>query len=326
MPSGVLVFGEAVEGGGALAPVTGELLGAAKSLGGTVTCALLGAGVEGLAKECGALGADKVIVVDDEVLKDYQGDAYVHVGERICKEADPSVVLFGQTMIGRDMAPRLAVRLGTAVAMDCVELSLDGEKLQASRSCYGGSARARYTINGRPQIATLRAKVFDPPERDDSRRAEVAKQSADVSADVIRTRIVSRRKEEVEGVRLEDASVVVSGGRGLGGPEGFQPLEELAGILGGAVGATRAVCDMGWYPVATQVGLTGKVVTPDLYIAVGISGASQHMAGISQVKNIVAINKDPEANIFQAARFGVVGDWKEVIPAFMEKVRELKAQ
>ncbi len=324
MPSGVLVFGEAAEDG-SLAPVTGELLGAAKSLGGSVVCALLGAGVEGLAKECGALGADKVIVVDDEVLKEYQGDAYVPIGERICKEADPSVVLFGQTMIGRDMAPRLAARLGTAAAMDCVELSLDGEKLQASRPCYGGSARARYTFNGRPQIATLRAKVYDPPERDDSRQAEVVTQSADVSADAIRTRVVSRRKEEVEGVRLEDAAAVVSGGRGLGGPEGFQSLEELAEILGGAVGATRAVCDMGWYPVATQVGLTGKVVTPDLYIAVGISGASQHMAGISQVKNIVAINKDPEANIFQAARFGVVGDWKEVVPAFTEKVRELKA-
>ena len=324
MPSGVLVFGEAAEDG-SLAPVTGELLGAAKSLGGPVVCALLGAGVEGLAKECGALGADKVIVVDDDVLKEYQGDAYVPIGERICKEADPSVVLFGQTILGRDMSPRLAVRLGTAVVMDCVELSLDGEKLQASRPCYGGSARARYTFNGTPQIATLRAKVYDPPERDDSRQAEVVRQPADVSAEAIRTRIVSRRKEEVEGVRLEDAPAVVSGGRGLGGPEGFQPLEELAEVLGGAVGATRAVCDMGWYPVAAQVGLTGKVVTPDLYIAVGISGASQHMAGISQVKNIVAINKDPEANIFQAARFGVVGDWKEVLPAFTEKVRELKA-
>ncbi|MBF8286239.1 MAG: electron transfer flavoprotein subunit alpha/FixB family protein, partial [Dehalococcoidia bacterium] len=198
-------------------------------------------------------------------------------------------------------------------------------RLQATRPCYGGSARARYSINGTPQMATLRAKVYDPLERDPSRQAEVVKQPAGVSADSLRVRITGRRKEAVEGVRLEDAAVVVSGGRGLGGPEGFQSLEELAKLLGGAVGATRAVCDLGWYPVAAQVGLTGKVVTPDLYIAVAISGASQHMAGISQVKNIVAINKDPEASIFKSSRFGVVGDWKEVVAAFTEKVRELKA-
>lgn len=325
MPSGVLVFGEVTENG-QLAPVTGELLAAARSLDGPITCALLGAGTEGPAAGCGALGADRVIVVDDPLLKDYQGDAYVPVGERVCKEVDPSVVLFGQTMIGRDMAPRLAARLGTAVAMDCVEVALDGDKLHATRPCYGGAARARYSINGTPQIATLRAKVYDPPQPDTSRQAEVVKQDAGLGADSIRARVTGRKAEAVEGVRLEDAQVVVSGGRGLGGPEGFKPLEELAEILGGAVGATRAVCDMGWYPVAAQVGLTGKVVTPDLYIAVGISGASQHMAGISQVKNIVAINKDPDANIFQAARFGIVGDWKEVVPSFMEKVRELKAQ
>ena len=324
MPNGVLVFGEAAEDG-ALASVAGELIAAANSLGGPVTCALLGAGVEGLAGDCAALGADKVIVVDDPVLKDYLGDAYVPVAERICKETDPAIVLLGQTMMGRDMAPRLAARLGTAVAMDCVELSLNGGRLQATRPCYGGSARARYSINGTPQMATLRAKVYDPLERDPSRQAEVVKQPAGVSADSLRVRITGRRKEAVEGVRLEDAAVVVSGGRGLGGPEGFQSLEELAKLLGGAVGATRAVCDLGWYPVAAQVGLTGKVVTPDLYIAVAISGASQHMAGISQVKNIVAINKDPEASIFKSSRFGVVGDWKEVVAAFTEKVRELKA-
>ena len=324
MASGVLVFGEATEDG-RLAPMTGDLLGAAKSLGGPATCVLLGAGVEGLAQECAALGADKVIVVDDPVLKDYQGDAYVPVGERICREVDPLVVLFGQTMIGRDMAPRLAARMDTAVAMDCMELSLEGEKLLASRPCYGGNARARYSINGMPQMATLRAKAYDPPERDESRQAEVVKQSADLSADAIRARVTGRTKEEVEGVRLEDAVVVVGGGRGIGGPEGLKSLEELARLLGGAVGATRAVCDMGWYPVGTQIGLTGKVVTPDVYIAVALSGASQHMAGISGVKNIVAINKDAEANIFRAARYGVVGDWKEVIPAFTAKVKELKA-
>lgn len=324
MPSGVLVFGEATEDG-KLAPTTGELLAAAKSLGGAATCALLGAGVEGLAQECAALGADKVIVVDDPVLKDYQGDAYVPVGERICKEVDPLVVLFGQTMMGRDMAPRLAARLGTAVAMDCMELSLEGDKLHATRPCYGGNARARYTINGTPQLATLRAKAYDASEPDASRQAEVVKQSADVSADVIRARVTGRTKEEVAGVRLEDAAVVVGGGRGVGSAEGFKSLEELAGLLGGAVGATRAVCDLGWYPVGMQIGLTGKVVTPDLYIAVALSGASQHMAGVSGVKHIVAVNKDPEANIFRAARFGVVGDWKEVIPAFTEKARDLKA-
>lgn len=324
MASGVLVFGEATEDG-RLAPMTGDLLGAAKSLGGPATCVLLGAGVEGLAQECAALGADKVIVVDDPVLKDYQGDAYVPVGERICKEVDPLVVLFGQTMIGRDMAPRLAARMDTAVAMDCMELSLEGEKLLASRPCYGGNARARYSINGMPQMATLRAKAYDPPERDESRQAEVVKQSADLSADAIRARVTGRTKEEVEGVRLEDAVVVVGGGRGIGGTEGLKSLEELAGLLGGAVGATRAVCDMGWYPVGAQIGLTGKVVTPDVYIAVALSGASQHMAGISGVKNIVAINKDSEANIFRAARYGVVGDWKEVIPAFTAKAKELKA-
>jgi electron transfer flavoprotein alpha subunit len=324
MPSGTLVFGEATEDG-ALAPVTGELLAAAKSLGGSITCALLGAGVESLAQECAALGADKVVVVDDPALKDYEGDAYVPVAERVCKETDPSVVLLGQTMAGRDMSPRLAARLGTAVAMDCVELAMEGDKLHASRPCYGGNARARYSINGTPQIATLRAKVFDAPAPDSSRQAEVVKQSADLSPDAIRARVVDRRKEEVEGIRLEDAAIVVGGGRGVGGPEGFQPLEELADILGGAVGATRAVCDLGWYPVPSQIGLTGKIVTPDVYIAVAISGASQHMAGVSQVKNIVAVNKDPEASIFSASRFGVVGDWKEVIPAFTEKVKELRA-
>ena len=324
MANGVLVFGEVTEDG-KLVPVVAELLGAATRLGGPVACALLGSGVEAVAKECVAFGAAKVIVVDDPLLAEYQGDAYAPVAERICKELDPAIVLMGQTMLGRDLAPRLAARLGTAVIMDCVELAGEGGKLVAGRPCYGGNARARYTINGSPQIATVKLKSQEPLARDDSRQGDIVKQSADLNPESVRTRVVERRKEKAEGVRLEDAKVVVSGGRGLGGPEGFQPLEELAEVLGGAVGASRAVCDLGWYPVAAQVGLTGKVVTPDLYIAVGISGASQHMAGISQVKNIVAVNKDADASIFKSSRFGVVGDWKEIIPPFIEKVRELKA-
>jgi electron transfer flavoprotein alpha subunit len=324
MASGTLVIGEATEDG-KLNPVVAELIGVGSRLGGPVTCALLGSGLDGLGQECVAFGASKVIVVDDTILKEYQGDAYAPVAERISKEVDPAVVLLGQTMIGRDLAPRLAQRLGTAAAMDCVGFEMNGEKLVAERPCYGGSARARYTINGMPQIATVRAKAQEPLAREDSRSGEIVKQSAGIDASAVRTRIVERRKEKSEGVRLEDAKVVVSGGRGLGGPEGFQPLEELAQVLGGAVGASRAVCDLGWYPVPNQVGLTGKVVTPDLYIAVGISGASQHMAGISSVKNIVAINKDADASIFKSSRYAVVGDWKEIVPAFTAKVRELKA-
>jgi len=322
MPSGILVFGEATDEG-ALSPVTAELIAAGTQLGGPVTCALPGSGVEGLAQECVAAGAAKVIVIDDPILSPYQGDAYTPVAESIAKEVDPSVVILGQTLVGRDLAPRLAQRLGTAVAMDCVALSMDGDRLVAERPCYGGAARARYKINGSVQMATLRAKAVEPLAPDPARSGEIVKQEAGVTADQVRTKVLDRRKEKAEGIRLEDAKVVVGGGRGVGGPEGFKDLEDLADILGGAVGASRAVCDLGWYPVPTQIGLTGKVVTPDLYIAVGISGASQHMAGISSVKNIVSINKDEDANIFKSSRFGVVGDWKEVFPAFKEKVREL---
>ncbi|HKZ50742.1 MAG TPA: electron transfer flavoprotein subunit alpha/FixB family protein [Dehalococcoidia bacterium] len=328
MANGILVFGEATEDK-RLAAITAELLGAARRLegaGGPVSCALLGSGIEALAQDAIAQGADKVVVVDDALLADYQGDAYLLVAERICKQVDPAVVLLGQTMLGRDLAPRLAARLSTAVAMDCVDLAFQDGRFLPSRPCYGGSAFAQYSFQTSPQMATVRAKAQEPLPRDDSRRGEVGKLAADLPPGAVRTRIVERRKEKAAGIRLEDAPVVVSGGRGLAGPEGFQALEELAAVLGGAVGASRAACDLGWVPVAKQIGLTGKVVTPDLYIAVAISGASQHMAGVSQVKNIVAINKDPEANIFKAARFGVVGDWKEIIAAFTRKVQELKAE
>ena len=323
MANGVLVFGEGMEDG-SLHPVTAELVGAATKLGGPVTVALLGSGVEGIAQQAGSYGAQKVIVVDDAVLKDYNGDAYLPAAERIAKEVDAATILFGQTMMGRDLAPRLAQRLGTAVAMDCVALDKQGDKVIAERPAFGGAARAKYSFNTTPAMATVRVKALEPAEAGGS-GAEVVKQDAGVDASAIRTKVVSRRKEESEGVRLEDAKVVVSGGRGLGGPEGFQTLEELAKILGGAVGASRAVADLGWCPVAWQVGLTGKVVTPDLYIAVGISGASQHMAGISSVKNIASINKDADASIFKASRWAVVTDWKEFIPAFIEEVKKVKA-
>jgi electron transfer flavoprotein alpha subunit len=191
-----------------------------------------------------------------------------------------------------------------------------------TRPVFGGNAHAAYTSKTTPAVATVRAKSQEPLEADASRSGEVKALSVEVSS---RAKVVGRQEVKSEGIRLEDAKVVVSGGRGLGGPEGFEPLNDLAKILGGAVGASRAVVDLGWVPVSIQVGLTGKVVTPDLYIAVGISGASQHLAGITGVKNIVGINKDKDADIFKVSRYGAVADWKPFLIAFVEECRRLKS-
>ena len=326
---GVLICGDITEG--KLAAITTELLGCgrklADSLGEELSAVLLGSGVKGLASEVIAFGADKVYVVDDPLLKDYQPDAYVAVMEKVAKQVMPRVLIMGQTSMGRDLAPRLAFRLDTAVCMDCVELDIDPESklLLQTRPVYGGNAKAIFTMECLPQIATVRSKAMSPLERDDSRKGEVIDVDAGIDASVIKAKFVEKVKEEVAGVKLEDAPVVIGGGRGIGGVEGFQQLEELARLLKGAVGATRPAVDNTWVPSTTQVGLTGKIVTPDLYIAVALSGSSQHMAGCSGSKTIVAINKDPEANIFREAQFGIVGDWKQAVPALTEKVKELLA-
>ena len=326
---GVLICGDITEG--KLAAITTELLGCgrklADSLGEELSAVLLGSGVKGLASEVIAFGADKVYVVDDPLLKDYQPDAYVAVMEKVAKQVMPRVLIMGQTSMGRDLAPRLAFRLDTAVSMDCVELDIDPESklLLQTRPVYGGNAKAIFTTEGLPQVATVRSKAMSPLERDDSRKGEVIDVEAGIDASIIKAKFVEKVKEEVAGVKLEDAPVVIGGGRGIGGVEGFQQLEELARLLKGAVGATRPAVDSAWVPSTTQVGLTGKIVTPDLYIAVALSGSSQHMAGCSGSKTIVAINKDPEANIFREAQFGIVGDWKQAVPALAEKIKELLA-
>ena len=326
---GVLIYGEIIEG--KLAAITTELLGCgrklADSLGEELCAVVLGSGVKGSAPEVIAHGADKVYVVDDPLLKDYQTESYTAVMEKIVKQVNPGIVLLGQTSVGRDLGPRLAFRLGTAISMDCLELDIapDSKLLLQTRPVYGGNARAIFTTEKEPQMVTVRTKAMSPLERDDSRKGEVIDVEAGIDASIIRAKFVEKVKEEVAGVKLEDAPVVVAGGRGIGGPEGFKQLEELAGLLKGAVGATRPATDNGWVPTTSQVGLTGKIVAPDVYIAVALSGSSQHMAGCSGSKNIIAVNKDAEANIFREAQFGVVGDWKQVIPAFTTKVKELLA-
>ncbi len=326
---GVMTYGEVIEG--KLATITGELLGCgrklADDLGQELSAVLVGSGISSLAQEAIALGADRVYVVDDPLLKDYQTDSYVFVMEKIIRQVMPQILILGQTSIGRDLAPRLAFRLDTAASMDCLELAIDPDSklMLQTKPVYGGNAQAVFTCESCPQIATVRAKAMSPLERDTSRQGEVITIEAGLDPSAIRTKVLEKVKAEVEGIKLEDAEVIVSGGRGIGGADGFKQLGELAKILKGAPGSTRPPCDNGWVPEPLHIGLTGKIVTPDLYIAVAISGASQHMAGCSGSKNIIAINKDPEANIFKVAHYGVVGDWKKVIPAFTDKVKELLA-
>jgi electron transfer flavoprotein alpha subunit len=323
--SGVLILAE--HSGGALIGISTELLGAGRrigdALGQPVVAAVLGSGAATAAAQAIAHGADRAVTVENGELDQYRNDSWTTALAAVVREVNPAVLLIGQTMVGRDLAPRLALRLGTAVAMDCIDLTVRDGKLLMTRPCYGGSANATYTSNTMPQMATVRLKSQEPLAADGGRSGEVTSLSVDLGTAL--ATVVGREEVKAEGIRLEDAKVVVSGGRGLGAAEGFESLHELANVLGGAVGASRAVVDLGWVPVSMQVGLTGKVVTPDLYIAIGISGASQHMAGITSVKNIVCINKDKEAEMFKVSRFGVVADWKPFTAAFIAECRKLKA-
>ncbi len=325
----VMVFCESADG--KLASIATELLGCgrklADDLGQKLSAILAGSDIGDLAEETIAFGADKVYVISDPLLKDYQADSYLQVMEKLAKDEMPQILLFGQTSIGRDLAPRLAFKLETACSTDCLELQVDPDSklLLQTKPVYGGNAQAVFVCESYPQIATVRVKTMSPLERDDSRKGEVFTIDAGLDAQSIRTKVIEKVSEEVAGIKLEDAEVIIAGGRGIGGSEGFKELEELAKVLKGAVGASRPPCDNDWVPATLQIGLTGKIIAPELYIAVAISGSSQHMSGSSSSKNIVAINKDPDANIFKAARFGIVGDWKKIIPAFTAKVKELLA-
>ncbi|MBA7716445.1 Caffeyl-CoA reductase-Etf complex subunit CarE [subsurface metagenome] len=326
---GVMIYCEVTEG--KLATITTELLGCgrklANDLGEELCAALIGSEVSDIANEAIAFGADKVYVVNDPLLKDYQTDSYVSVMEKVIKQVTPQILILGQNSTGRDLAPCLAFRLETAATMDCLELAIDpdSKRLLQTKPVYGGNAQAVFTYQTYPQIATVRVKAMSPLEPDPSRQGEVITIEAGLDPSAIRTKVLEKVREEIEGIKLEDAEVVVSGGRGIGSADGFKQLEELAKMLKGAVGASRPPIDNGWAPAGLQIGLTGKIITPNLYIAVALSGASQHITGCSGSKNIVAINKDPDANIFKVAHYGIVGDWKKVLPAFTEKIKELLA-
>lgn len=320
---GVWVFAEQREG--ELLNVAVELLGEgrkiADKLGVELTAVLLGNKVDNLAEELIKYVADKVIYAEDEKLEVYTTDAYTKVIAELVKERKPEIMLIGATTIGRDLGPRLSARLATGLTADCTKLEIDDEdgKLLQTRPAFGGNLMATIICpNHRPQMATVRPGVMEKAHYDENKTGEVEKVEVSLTEDDIKAVVVERVKSEKAEVAIEDASVIVAGGRGLGKPEGFELLHKLAQKLDGVVGASRAAVDAGWIDHAHQVGQTGTTVRPKLYIACGISGAIQHLAGMQDSGCIVAINKNPDAPIFKVADYGIVGDLYEVVPQLIE--------
>jgi electron transfer flavoprotein alpha subunit len=312
MPS-VLTFAEQRDGKlrRASLEAVSEARRLAAPLGAKVTSVLIGAGVEGLASELGAYGADSVQVFDDAAFGAYATEAYARALAQAIATASAGVVLIPFTALGRDLAPRVAAKLGAGLVSDCVGLAVKDGRLEARRPMYAGKAYATVRFEGEPQLATLRANVFAVAQPDASRKPEIVKGSVDTSA---RARVVATHASTEGKLELTEAQVIVSGGRGLKGPEHFHLVQELGDAFGAAVGASRAIVDAGWVDHQLQVGQTGKTVSPTLYIACGISGAIQHLAGMSSSRCVVAINKDADAAIFKVANYGILGDVFEVLP------------
>ena len=295
----------------------------ADALGQELTVVLLGSNIKDKAAELGQYGADKVLVCDDAKLEPYTTDAYVAVISQLAKAAEPAVLLIGASVEGKDLSGRLAARLDVAMAQDCTAFSIEDGNLVAIRPIYAGKAYAKVTFeNSFPQMATARPKVMEINEPDASKSAEVVDADFTLDDGELKTKVVDVVKDESGKVDLTEADKIVSGGRGMKGPENYNILEDLADLIGASVGASRSAVDAGWRPHTDQVGQTGKVVSPNLYVACGISGAIQHLAGMSTSKVIVAINKDEDAPIFQKADYGVVGDLFDVVPALTEEVKK----
>lgn len=315
---------------GIIQTISFELLGEgkklAKKLGVKLCAVILGHGIESKIEELSARGADKIYIVDAPELKSYQDDSYTNVIVKLIEEYKPEIVLCGATTIGRSMISRVAVRIDAGLTADCTGLDIDEKEkiLLQTRPAFGGNIMATIiTPNHRPQMSTVRHKVMKEAEIHKSHKAEVIRKKYSLEVLKSRTTLLDIVEEIEETINLAEADIIVSGGRGVGGPENFSIIKELAKTLGGAVGASRATVDAGWMPYSHQVGQTGKTVCPKLYIACGISGQIQHLIGMQSSKVIVAINKDPDAPIFKVATYGIVGDLFEVVPALTKEFQKL---
>ena len=327
--AGILVIGELMNG--APLPIVAELVALARQVigagSGPTSVLVVGSLSASTRAELIAAGADRIYAAPANDESFYESDVWLEAIRRTLKVFAPRLILAGHSPLGAELAPRLAVELDLAIATGCEEVSEADGEIIATRPCFGHKAREVVALRTRPAIATVRARSADPCRPDPNRVGEVVMIAMDGFDTSLVPRVTARsREDQSQGMSLERAKVVVAGGRGLGGPEGFAELAKLAGALGGAVGASRVACDLGWCPHSWQIGLTGKTVTPQLYIAVGISGASHHMAGCGNSGAILAINSDPEAAIFKEARFGAVGDYRQIIPAMVKELVDLKSK
>ena len=325
MAQGVWTIAEQRDG--EIRKITYEIISEGKrladALGQQSTVVLLGSNIKERAAELGHYGADNVLVADHPDLEPYTTDAYVSVITALVKEHDPAVLLIGASVQGKDLAGRLSGTLDVGMAQDCTAFSIEEEHLVATRPIYAGKAYAKVTFkDSLPQTATVRPNVMALLAPDTTRSAKIVDASFSLDKDSLKTKVVDIVKDESGKIDLTEADKIVAGGRGMKGEENFQILEKLAGLIGATVGASRAAVDAGWISESDQVGQTGKVVSPNLYVACGISGAIQHLAGMSTSKVIVAINKDQDAPIFQKADYGVVGDLFDVVPAMCEEIEK----
>lgn len=324
--SGVWVYAEYRNG--RIAPVALELLGVGRKLADQrkvpLAAVLIGADLNGKAEELVAYGADKVFVADDAALASFTDDAYGNVLSDLAKEHKPEIILAGATAIGRSFIPRVATSLAAGLTADCTNLEIreeDGALLQ-TRPAFGGNIMATIVCpNTRPQLATVRPMVMKPLDKDAGRSGEIVAVKLDPSRLQSRVKVLDSVVEDLDQVNLTEADIVIAGGRGLENEKGFAMIRELADVLGGAVAASRAAVDSGWIPYPHQVGQTGKTVAPKIYIACGISGAIQHLVGMQSADTIIAINRDPDAPIFDVATYGIVGDVFEVVPKLIEKFK-----
>lgn len=322
MTNKILTIGEAKDG--ELRNVSFEAIAAAKQIDDSAEVVAVLLGADDLSADAEAMikyGADRAITVQHENLKEYTSEGYGQALLAIIEDESPSGVVMGHTAIGKDVTPKVAGRLEIGLVSDAIEIEKEGDKVVFTRPIYSGKAFEKKAIKSGMTFATIRPNNIAKLEKDDSRSGEVAAKDVDIKD--LKTVIKEIVRKQADGVDMSEANVVVAGGRGVKSAEGFKPLYELAEVLGGAVGASRGACDADYCDYSLQIGQTGKVITPDLYIAVGISGAIQHLAGMSNSKVIVAINKDPEANIFNVADYGIVGDLFDILPKLIEELKQL---